>query len=95
MEVNRLILTAIEEELQSRGLDRIYVVFHADWKGVSRLDASTDWRDPFLMEFFEERAIPYVWSKTIIQRDREARSASWDDYIGKSTATRRRVTTNW
>ncbi len=60
MEVNRLILTAIEEELQSRGLDRIYVVFHPDWKGVSSLDASTDWRDPFLREFFEDRAIPYV-----------------------------------
>jgi hypothetical protein len=82
MEVNRLILTAIEEELQSRDLDRIYVVFHPNWAGVATLDASTDWRDPFLRKFFEDRAIPFVWSKEIVQRDREARSASWDDYIG-------------
>jgi hypothetical protein len=35
-----------------------------------------------LRKFFEDRAIPFVWSKEIVQRDREARSASWDDYIG-------------
>jgi hypothetical protein len=81
MEVNRLILTAIEEELQSRGLDRIYVVFHANWEGVSTLDASTNWRDRFLRKFFEDRAIPFVWSKEIVQRDHVARSASWEDYI--------------
>ena len=82
MEVNGLILAAIEEELQSRGLDRIYVVFHPNWEGVSTLATSTDWRDPFLKRFFEDRGIPYVWSKELVQRDREARVASWDDYIG-------------
>ncbi len=35
-----------------------------------------------MRKFFEDRAIPFVWSKEIVQRDREARSASWDDYIG-------------
>ena len=82
MEVNGLILSAIEEELQSRGLDRIYVVFHPNWEGVSTLAAPTDWRDPFLRAFFEDRGIPYVWSKELVQRDREAWDTSGDDYIG-------------
>lgn len=82
MEVNRLILDAIEAEVQSRGLDRVYVVFHANWEGVSTLDASTDWRDPFLIEYFKSRGIPYIWSRELVQQDRDPNCDTWDGYIG-------------
>lgn len=66
--INEKILEAAIQELESRHLDYVVLVFHPHWRREGSFTEEL-WRDKFLKDFLDGRGIPYIWSKSIILDD--------------------------
>lgn len=67
MELNRLLLEALREELTSRGLEHFFVVFHG--RRAFRSRGPYTWREPFLLDTLDELGLPRVSSKRALRAD--------------------------
>lgn len=67
-QINEKIILEIINELKSRNVDFIFLIFHPSWIRESGLldEDITDWRDVFIKQVLHEHKIPYIWSKDII-----------------------------
>ena len=63
--VNGAILNAAIDELEARGLDYTFLVFHA--RKAFRL--GPDWRSSWLRSLLDERGTRYLWSYDILRRE--------------------------
>ncbi len=66
--INEKILEAAIQELESRHLDYVVLIFHPQWRYESSFTEQF-WRDKFLKDFLDSRGISYIWSKSIILDD--------------------------
>lgn len=72
-EICRRLLIEIQRELEERGLDYFFVLFHGQEALAS--PGPYSWQEPFLHALFRERRIPYVSSKRRLL-EQAARTAS-------------------
>ena len=73
----------ILNELTSRKLDFIFLIFHPDQvRGVGNLNENvTDWRSTFIRDILDESNIPYIWSKDIILQNMKDENLSLNDHF--------------
>ena len=71
--VNEALLDAILADLEQRGLDYHFVVFHARLTGAPRSPEDEDWRERFLRGWLEQHGVPYTWSADLAEADLAAR----------------------
>ena len=64
--LNEALILALLDEVRSRGLDHVFLVFHPHVQGISTLDGPSDWRDPFLRGLLQGAGAPLIWSKDLL-----------------------------
>jgi len=78
--INKKILDETSRILSENNTDFVFLVFHTHWPGVSSLD-KLDWRDDFLINYFEEHNLPFIWSREIIDKDMGLTNKDYTKYI--------------
>ena len=78
-ELNRLIFRNIRDELTKRGLDYFFLLFLC--QGDIGRPARTNWRERFIIDTFRELTIPFISSKTALQRDATANNRQYEEYF--------------
>ena len=78
----RLILRSVEQ-LRALNLDFVFLIFHPDLPGVSKLTDPPDWRESFLRPLLDQHDIPYIWSRDIFSYDSRETQKPPQDYIGR------------
>ncbi|MCH8038383.1 MAG: hypothetical protein IIC53_14850 [Proteobacteria bacterium] len=81
--LNGLILKDAIRQLRERGNEFVFLVFHTQWPGYATLDED-GWRDRFLLEFFKENAVRYIWSKDLLTPDMGGKATCGE--LGKAIA---------
>jgi hypothetical protein len=81
MQVNEKIILEAVRELDARGIDYVFVIFHGNWRAVGTIDSEGNWRDRFLKKLLEEHEIPYIWSREIIRAASQDSGTSLEDYF--------------
>lgn len=74
IEVNEKIIVELLNELRSRNLDYVFLIFHPSWTPEARsqyFKDGIDWRDSFLRQKLEEYNVPYIWSKDVIAKSKQ------------------------
>lgn len=81
--INEKIMLEIIDELTSRKLDFIFLIFHPDQvRGVGDLNENIkDWRSTFIRRILDENNIPYIWSKDIILQNMKDENLSLNDHF--------------
>jgi len=82
--INKKIFYETLKVLSENNTDFVFLVFHAHWPGVSSLD-KLDWRDDFLINYFKEHNLPYIWSRDIIKNDKGLTKKDYAQYIDPNT----------
>ena len=80
--INEKILDAAIQELKSRHLDYVVLVFQPNRQHESSFTENL-WRDKFLKDFLDRRGVPYIWSKSLILDDAKTGGLDIAKYIVK------------
>jgi hypothetical protein len=67
-EINEKLIVETVNELRSRGLDFVFLIFHPHWPGITTIDGESDWRDPFIRQVLEDIDVPYIWTKGLVSQ---------------------------
>ncbi len=77
--LNSRLIGDIQDELESRGLDYFFILFHA--RGSARSAGPFSWQEPFLYAELEARAIPFVSSKRFLLEHARAKGWPLENYF--------------
>ncbi len=85
IQVNERIMIEIINELKSRNIDYVFLIFHpSSIRGEGLLKENVDdWRDVFIKQILHTNNIPYIWSKDIIFQQIKDNNVSLSDFFLK------------
>ncbi|MEM6268444.1 MAG: hypothetical protein AAF998_03360 [Bacteroidota bacterium] len=79
--VNEALIKRVAEDLRAAEIDFVFMVFHFEDDMMSP-NSEDNWRDQFFKRVLAENDIPYIWTKGIIRKHRQAHPEnSHDAYI--------------
>lgn len=78
--VNEKILLALINELRTRNLHFIFIIFE-QYDPTKSKNRDIDWRVSFLKEIFERNNVTYIWTREIIDKNNEGTNFSYNNYF--------------
>lgn len=78
--VSEKILLALINEIRTRNLDFIFIIFE-QYNPRKSTNHDIGWRVSFLKDFFEKNNLKYIWTREVINKNTRETDFSYNDYF--------------